>query len=177
MRTKTVVRATSVAAVAAAAVALSACSTGQASTPVAADTDTAAGANASVDAGGELTLDRIEKQFDTWLDTVAQGDPQAINALYREDAVLLPTLWAGVFDSPDERLAYFTDFVSKKPTGATDESVPQLLSPTSGSLSGLYTFTMGESGQNVPARFTFVFELEDDGDVVIVDHHSSKLPD
>ncbi|MDQ1200751.1 DUF4440 domain-containing protein [Rhodococcus sp. SORGH_AS_0303] len=176
MRTKTVVRATSVAAVASVAIVLAACGTGQASTPAAADTDTAAGTNASAHAVGELTLDRIEDQFDTWLDTVAQGDPQAINALYREDAVLLPTLWAGVYNSSDERLAYFTDFVTKKPTGEIDESVPQLLSPTSGSLSGLYTFTMGESGDKVPARFTFVFELEDDGDVVIVDHHSSKLP-
>jgi len=41
--------------------------------------------------------------------------------------------------------------------------------------SGLYTFTMGASGDVVPARFTFVYE-QVDGEWLIVEHHSSKEP-
>jgi len=45
-------------------------------------------------------------------------------------------------------------------------------------VSGLYTFRVNEGGAPVviPARYSFVYE-KDDGKWMIVEHHSSKVPE
>ncbi|KZX20399.1 SgcJ/EcaC family oxidoreductase [Rathayibacter tanaceti] len=114
-------------------------------------------------------------QFDAWNASLATGDPEQVNAHYAEDAVLLPTVSPGVHDTPEERLGYFDSFLDNQPSGVITESVVRDLGDGNASLSGLYTFTMGASGDIVPARFTFVY-AQIDGEWKIVEHHSSKEP-
>ncbi|CAM5189374.1 hypothetical protein CDEF62S_04176 [Castellaniella defragrans] len=42
--------------------------------------------------------------------------------------------------------------------------------------SGLYTFTMGSTGQKVHARYTYVYQWIN-GQWLITSHHSSLVPD
>jgi uncharacterized protein (TIGR02246 family) len=117
----------------------------------------------------------VQALFDDWNASLATGDPAEVAEHYAEDAVLLPTVSPGIHDTPAERLEYFEGFLLNEPQGVVTESVVRDLGDGYVSHSGLYTFTMGASGDVVPARFTFVY-AEDDGEWKIVEHHSSKEP-
>ena len=107
--------------------------------------------------------------------TFAENDPAQVDALYADDAVLLPTVAPGVLDTSAERIGYFDAFLKKRPTGTIDESVVRDLGDGYASNTGLYTFALAETGELVHARFTFVYE-EIDGEWKIIEHHSSKEP-
>ncbi|PPF68511.1 DUF4440 domain-containing protein [Clavibacter michiganensis] len=123
---------------------------------------------------GTLRADAREL-FDEWNGTLATGDPAAVDAMYAPDAVLLPTVSPGVHDTSADRLRYFEGFLANDPSGAITEDHVRSLGPDSISHSGLYTFTMGETGDVVAARFTFDWTRVD-GEWRIVEHHSSKEP-
>lgn len=123
------------------------------------------------------TTSEIEAIYNTWSDAVKTGDPDTVNALYADDGVLLPTVSPGVFDSVEERRGYFEFFFQNKPVGVVTEGRAQPLSSTLAAYSGLYTFTLGTTGEVIPARFTYVFQRESvDDQWKIIDHHSSKEP-
>ncbi|ROQ50477.1 uncharacterized protein (TIGR02246 family) [Rathayibacter sp. PhB152] len=113
--------------------------------------------------------------FDEWNAALTTGDPAQVDALYADDAVLLPTVAPGVLDTSAERIGYFDAFLKKRPTGTIDESVVRDLGDGYASNTGLYTFALAETGELVHARFTFVYE-EIDGEWKIIEHHSSKEP-
>ncbi|MBT2512991.1 SgcJ/EcaC family oxidoreductase [Arthrobacter sp. ISL-30] len=118
---------------------------------------------------------QVEALFDEWNASLATGDPAKVDAMYAADAVLLPTVAPGVHDTSAERVGYFTAFLQNDPTGTVDEGVVRPLGPNAVSHSGLYSFTMGTTGEVVKARFTFVYERIN-GEWKIVEHHSSKEP-
>ncbi|AZZ53244.1 SgcJ/EcaC family oxidoreductase [Rathayibacter festucae] len=117
----------------------------------------------------------VRELFDEWNAALATGDPAQVDALYADDAVLLPTVAPGVLDTSAERIGYFDAFLKKRPTGTIDESVVRDLGDGYASNTGLYTFALAETGELVHARFTFVYE-EIDGEWRIIEHHSSKEP-
>ena len=117
----------------------------------------------------------VQALFDEWNASLATGDPEQVNDHYAEDAVLLPTVSPGTHDTSEERLGYFEGFLENEPSGEITEGVIRDLGDGFVSHSGLYTFTMGASGDVVPGRFTFVYQ-EIDGEWKIVEHHSSKEP-
>ena len=143
---------------------------GAASERAAADGAVAEGAAAN----GPSDAD-VRALFDEWNAALATGDPAQVDALYAEDAVLLPTVAPGVLDTPAERVGYFDAFLKKRPTGRIDESVVRDLGDGYASSTGLYTFDLAATGEVVHARFTFVYE-EIDGGWRIIEHHSSKEP-
>lgn len=124
---------------------------------------------------GTPTTAEIRRLFTTWNAALATGDPERVNALYADDAVLLPTLAPGVHDTDAERIGYFEHFLENDPSGSIDEGVVRVLGKDVASHSGLYTFTFAETGDVVHARFTFVYE-RDHGRWEIVEHHSSLVP-
>lgn len=125
---------------------------------------------------GVSTREQSAALFDQWNAALATGDPKKVNALYSSDALLLPTVAAGMFDTPTERTGYFTHFLENNPTGVVTESTSRRLGPSSIENSGLYTFTMKKTGQVIPARFTFIYEYQH-GQWEIVAHHSSRVPE
>ena len=134
--------------------------------------DRAVAEGAAADGPGDA---EIRALFDQWNAALATGDPAQVDALYAEDAVLLPTVAPGVLDTPAERVGYFDAFLKKRPTGRIDESVVRDLGDGYASSTGLYTFDLAATGEVVHARFTFVYE-EIDGGWRIIEHHSSKEP-
>ncbi|MCC4909639.1 SgcJ/EcaC family oxidoreductase [Microbacterium sp. cx-59] len=136
---------------------------------------TAAEAAPAATAATAPTDSEVQALFEEWNTALATGDPEQVNEYYAEDAVLLPTVAPGIHDTPEERLEYFEGFLQNEPSGEITEGVVRDLGDGFVSHSGLYTFTMGATGDVVPARFTFVYQ-EVDGEWLIVEHHSSKEP-
>ncbi|WP_309107322.1 SgcJ/EcaC family oxidoreductase [Arthrobacter sp.] len=122
-----------------------------------------------------ISEQQVQALFEKWNASLATGDPAKVDAMYATDAVLLPTVASSVHDTSAERVGYFTAFLQNDPSGSVDEGVVRTLGPAAVSHSGLYSFTMGTTGEVVKARFTFVYERIN-GEWKIVEHHSSKEP-
>jgi len=121
---------------------------------------------------------QIQKAFDTWLAAVSSGSPDAVMKLYVTDAVLLPTLSPKVHNTPELRKDYFNVFTAKENLKGTVNEQHIRVFGNIAVNSGLYTFTFTEKNKivTVPARFSFVYQKTPQG-WMIVDHHSSKLPE
>lgn len=112
--------------------------------------------------------------FDEWNKALQTGEPKNVAALYEGNAVLLPTVSNKVRHNHDEIEDYFVAFLAKGPVGKIDEANIR----TFGELainSGIYTFSF-KDGSSVQARFTFVYRWNGSR-WMIVEHHSSKMPE
>src|SRR5450432_1971255 len=109
-----------------------------------------------------------------WVAAFNSRDPARITALYDADAVFLGTTSPTIRTNPAAVAEYFKD-APKRPdarVSLNDQHVRVF-----GDLainSGSYTFSDGKGGSH-PARFTFVYRYRN-GQWVIVDHHSSRVP-
>lgn len=118
--------------------------------------------------------------FQGWLTALSGGKPEAIVALYATDATLEATLAPMPLTTQEARLEYFTGLMKKPELKAT---VQQQHVRSFGDVvvnSGVYTFSFKDDKGavvEVPARFSFTYHKANDGTWLIVDHHSSKLPE
>ena len=120
----------------------------------------------------------VDKAFADWRTALSSGKAENIVKLYDKDAILLATLAAEPITTQQGRTEYFTGLTAKPKLKATvNEEYVRLLDPNTALVSGVYTFSFMEEGKTVevPARYTFVFEKES-GKWMIVEHHSSKVP-
>mmetsp|Transcript_13451 Transcript_13451/g.32790 ORF Transcript_13451/g.32790 Transcript_13451/m.32790 type:complete len:162 (-) Transcript_13451:140-625(-) len=122
-----------------------------------------------------MTDDDVRGLFHLWNDALATLDPDTVAKRYASKTILLPT----VSDTPrtdyDSIKSYFVDFTQKKPQGVIDESV--VIKGDDWCMdAGVYTFTMGATGDKVQARYSFVYTHED-GEWKIAHHHSSVMPE
>ena len=125
----------------------------------------------------ESVVKEVQAALDTWLNAVSTGSPDAVMTLYKDHAVLLPTLAPGVHDTREKRLGYFTAFTANENLrGKVNELHTRVFGDVAVN-SGLYTFTFKKDGKEVttPARFSFVYKKTPMG-WMIVDHHSSVVP-
>ncbi|MFG1784398.1 SgcJ/EcaC family oxidoreductase [Rhodococcus oryzae] len=122
--------------------------------------------------------EQVAELFDTWNETLATGDPEAVADLYAPDAVLLPTVSNEVRTDHAGIIDYFTGFLPSKPSAVIEQSVVNVLDADSAIDTGVYRFTMNkpEGQEVVDARYTFVYEKRD-GKWLIVNHHSSEMPE
>ena len=118
---------------------------------------------------------QVLELFAKWNGALATGDPDAVTALYADDAILLPTVSNQVRHNHTEIRDYFVAFLAKEPQGIIDESNVRFLADNLAINSGVYTFTFG-NGDSVTARFTYLYRLID-GDWKIAEHHSSAMPE
>ena len=119
----------------------------------------------------------VQAALDTWLKAVSTGSPDAVMALYGDDAILIPTLAPDMHETAAKRLAYFKLFTANE---NLQGKVNELHTRVFGDIainSGLYTFTFKKDGREVTvsARFSFVYKKTPHG-WMIVDHHSSMVP-
>lgn len=121
----------------------------------------------------------VEAAFGTWLSTLSSGTPEAMTALYADDAILLATLDNTPLKTQETRKAYFTKLMSNKGLKATvGEKHMQLFGDTA-IVSGTWTFSFEQDGKTaeIPARYNFVFHKPAQGGTwKVVNMHSSKLP-
>jgi uncharacterized protein (TIGR02246 family) len=102
-------------------------------------------------------------------------DSDVVAKRYSKEAVLLPTVsdvprtdYEGIKD-------YFDAFLLKKPQGEVIDSFVTVGNGWAKDV-GIYEFTMGDTGDKVKARYTFVYIYED-AQWKIAHHHSSTMPE
>ncbi|MBW8192896.1 SgcJ/EcaC family oxidoreductase [Neiella marina] len=112
--------------------------------------------------------------FDDWNDALQTGDPHQVVALYDTDAMLLPTISNQVRHNHQELMDYFAMFLPRGPVGKLDEANVRGWGDIAIN-SGVYTFAFNH-GSKVQARYTFVYRWNGQR-WLIVEHHSSKMPE
>ncbi|MFE3293051.1 SgcJ/EcaC family oxidoreductase [Rhodococcus sp. NPDC059234] len=124
------------------------------------------------------TTDEIAALFTEWNDALATGNPETVAALYAPDAVLIPTVSNVVRTDHAGIVDYFTGFLPSKPSAVIEQSVIDILDADNAIDTGTYRFTLHNDGgtETVDARYTFVYQKQDD-QWLIVNHHSSEMPE
>lgn len=117
----------------------------------------------------------IAALFERWNASLATGNPDDVAANYAVDAILLPTVSNKVRHNHAEIRDYFVHFLEKKPRGKIVERNIRFPAPNVAIDSGLYVFDT--TGGQVPARYTFVYRKTQGNDWLIVEHHSSAMPE
>jgi uncharacterized protein (TIGR02246 family) len=125
--------------------------------------------------GPSITEDEVKDLFYLWNDALATLKPDTVAKRYATNAVLLPT----VSDQPRTDYAsikdYFVSFCQRKPQGVILESYATVGNGWCKDV-GIYEFTMGDNGDIVKARYSFVYVFEG-GEWKIAHHHSSVMPE
>jgi uncharacterized protein (TIGR02246 family) len=127
---------------------------------------------------GWPTQQQIAALFDEWNAALASGNPESVADLYAPDAVLLPTLSPQIRTTRAGIVDYFAHLLPSKPQAVITQEMITVLDRNDAINTGLYTFTLTQNGaqQQVPARYTFVYQRTD-GEWLIVNHHSSVVPE
>ncbi|MET9833844.1 SgcJ/EcaC family oxidoreductase [Streptomyces sp. NPDC006385] len=128
-----------------------------------------------------VTKAQVLGLFDQWNAALQTGDPKTVAGLYAKDAVLLPTVSNNVRSDGAEIVDYFEHFLQNKPVGTKIESHVNILDRNTAIDAGVYEFALTDpkTGQRstVKARYTYAYEKQSDGKWLIVNHHSSKMPE
>ena len=123
---------------------------------------------------------QIAALFDNWNAALRTGDAERVADLYASDAVLLPTVSNRVRTDRAGIVDYFEHFLENKPAGKKIRTVVNVLDRNSAIDTGVYAFTLTdhETGEKsvVKARYTYEYEKRG-GEWLIVNHHSSKMPE
>lgn len=121
-----------------------------------------------------MSENEITALFDLWNSALQTGDPKKIALLYETNSILIPTMSNKVRHNHEEIEDYFDHFLAKGPVGRIDEANIRTFGQIAIN-SGIHTFTF-RNGSAVQARFTFVYRWN--GECwMIVEHHSSKMPE
>jgi len=120
----------------------------------------------------------VSENFNRWNEALLSRDPKKVAELYTEDVTFLPTLSPDFKFGQEETEGYFKHFLEKNPEGKVIAEKFQTLSPKSYLHSGMYDFVVDQNGERktVEARFTFLWEQDENGEWKIAHHHSSIKP-
>lgn len=124
------------------------------------------------------TTEQVRALFADWNASLATGDAQKVADRYAPNAVLLPTVSNQVRSTRAEIVDYFEHFLQGKPSGTILDSHVAVLDADDAIDAGTYRFALTKDGKatTVDARYTFVYE-KIDGKWLIVNHHSSAMPE
>ncbi|MCH5674954.1 SgcJ/EcaC family oxidoreductase [Streptomyces gilvus] len=129
---------------------------------------------------GEPSKKQIAQLFDRWNAALQTRDPEKVADLYAKDAVLLPTVSNKIRTNHAEIADYFEHFLQNKPVGKKVETIVNVLDKNSAIDTGVYEFTLTDqktgAKSTVEARYTYEYEKRG-GKWLIVNHHSSKMPE
>jgi len=123
----------------------------------------------------------IEQAYYSWCSAIgtAKGDAKVITAFYAPDAVLLPTLSSEILlNHRGEMDHYFVVLTNKPNIHCKTNALATRVEGDVAINSGRYTFSYTDKGhmKSIPARFSFVYKKYGDN-WLIINHHSSKLPE
>ena len=128
-----------------------------------------------------VTKTQVLGLFDQWNAALQTGDPKKVADLYAKDAVLLPTVSNQVRTDRAGIVDYFEHFLQNEPKGTKIESVVNVLDRDTVIDTGVYEFALTDhdTGEKstVKARYTYAYEKQPNGKWLIVNHHSSKMPE
>jgi len=123
----------------------------------------------------------VQNAYYSWCKAIseAKGNPQLVVKFYAPDATLMPTLSADILHNTDGGLnEYFTHLTSYRDIHCVPQKLTTRIKGQIATNNGLYDFVyFNDQGkqQNLPARFTFIYK-KINGEWLITQHHSSKLP-
>ncbi|MBE9201409.1 SgcJ/EcaC family oxidoreductase [Nodularia sp. LEGE 06071] len=125
----------------------------------------------------KVTRPEIAGLFDRWNRSLQTGDPNLVTQNYARNAILLPTVSNQVRRNHEEIQDYFVKFLQQKPVGKINYRSIRLYCGVAID-SGTYTFTVvnNDQIQEVPARYTFVYNRVGNK-WLIAEHHSSAMPE
>ncbi|GHH53903.1 SgcJ/EcaC family oxidoreductase [Lentzea cavernae] len=135
-------------------------------------------AHTTTESAERPTTDQIKALFADWNASLATGDAQKVADRYAPNAVLLPTVSNQVRSTRAEIVDYFEHFLQGRPSGSILDSHVAVLDADDAIDAGTYRFALTKDGKpsTVDARYTFVYE-KIDGKWLIVNHHSSAMPE
>ena len=124
-------------------------------------------------------LEKIAKEmFQKWNETLQTKDKHKVALIYTDNDDFLPTMNGKFRHGIGETEEYFEHFLAKNPYGVIVEDhifgSEEIIVH-----SGLYDFEVDDSAEgriNIEARFTFVYQKQEDGEYKIAHHHSSLKP-
>lgn len=122
----------------------------------------------------------VAAAFKDWQQALTKGTPAPVVDLYDPNATLLATLDQQLMTTQDQRTTYFSGLVSRTKFGVTvDKEETRVLGGNEATINGLYTFHFEDHGKEIriPARYTFIYEKNQDGKWKIIVHHSSLVPE
>ena len=117
---------------------------------------------------------QVAALFERWNQALQTGNPQTVADNYAEHSILLRTLSDVNRVSKADKEDYFVHYLASQPAGRVTSRLIDIGCNTATD-SGMYVFTMGATGQEVQARYTFAYKWID-GQWLITNHHSSLLP-
>jgi hypothetical protein len=120
-----------------------------------------------------------EELLKTWIRYVNDGELEKLLALYREDAVLIPTFSNRILDKPEKLHEYFQKLLSREELSVVvhEKTVStHKITDTVYTLSGIYCWRLAVDDEmlSFEARFSFLFDLS--LPAPIIQHHSSQIP-
>lgn len=117
--------------------------------------------------------------FKKWNDLLQTKDPNIVADLYAPGSTFLPTVSPDFKKGPEQASGYFGDFLKQKPDAEIIDEVVQALGDNNYLHSGMYNFEVGpdDNRQTIEARFSFVWQKNEQGQWQIIHHHSSMKPE
>lgn len=134
-----------------------------------------------------MTLENLKEiasqNFSNWNAMLQTKDASRVADLYSDDATFLPTVSGEFKKGKAGAKDYFTHFIEKNPFGEVVDSEVQMIDNNTYLHSGMYNFEVDNkdlaSEQKrviVNARFTYLWQKNDQGKWEILHHHSSVRP-
>jgi len=127
----------------------------------------------------EIIKKIAEENFKRWNEALKIRDSHKVAELYSNRNTFLPTLSGDFKKGQDGTVEYFKHFLQKNPTGEIIESEVQISEDGKTLVhSGMYNFETGEKNEReiIKARFTFVWQKNENNEWKIIHHHSSLKP-
>lgn len=123
------------------------------------------------------TAPDVKSALSAWTKALETGTVDEIVSLYDKDAVMLSAFAIDPLTTTEQLKKYYSKVV-KEPNRTVDvtaQDVRQFGNVATNT--GLYVFHYTQEGEpvDVPARFTFVYTLQN-GQWKIISHHSSRVP-
>jgi hypothetical protein len=120
-----------------------------------------------------------EDLLKTWVQYVNNGELEELLALYREDAVLIPTFSNRILDKPGKIRAYFEKLTSHEELSVVVHEktiATHKITDSVYSLSGIYCWRLAvdEELLSFEARFSYLLDLSTPAP--IIQQHSSQIP-
>lgn len=132
-----------------------------------------------------VSPDDIARLVQDWTDKLQkawqQDNPSLVVQTYATEgrgAILVPTCANGPLIGTGAITAYFEKFLADKPVAKIDEDTQTIRISRdcrSALATGLYNFTL-TGGLQLAARYTYVYQLQNDRNWRIAHHHSSLQP-
>lgn len=124
---------------------------------------------------------QVNQAYYQWCAAIgkAKGNPSVVTKYYAPGAILVPTLSHKILRNKNHGLdEYFTHLTSHENIKCTPEKNYIHIHGHTVVNSGLYDFSYQDGNERklIPSRFTFVYE-KIGGKWMIVNHHSSKMPE